>query len=157
MERNDRLNVNNEFISEVKHTICTNTLTLPPTQVKEVEQINQIAGKGEIIFQLSEHSIKKLKRNWGKKVAKQQHKQCNKTALNTAKERKAKVKADQKMQQRVEARQIIREEKQSMDGMAVMDSGITSTVIQPKDNKYNVIDTEEPSNKIFTVATGELT
>ncbi len=29
-----------------------------------------------------------------------------------------------------------------------------STVIQPKDNKY-VIDTKEPSNKIFTVATGE--
>ena len=35
-----------------------------------------------------------------------------------------------------------------------MDSGTTSTVIQPKDNKY-VIDTEEPTNKIFTVARGE--
>ncbi|KAL7477590.1 hypothetical protein ACHAW6_003390 [Cyclotella cf. meneghiniana] len=35
-----------------------------------------------------------------------------------------------------------------------MDSGTMSSVIQPKDNKY-VIDTKEPSNKIFTVATGE--
>ena len=43
-----------------------------------------------------------------------------------------------------------------MEGTAVMDSGTTSTVIQPKDNKY-VIDTNIPLNKIFTVATGEQT
>eukprot|EP00804_Cyclotella_cryptica_P013491 CCRYP_020171-RA/>CCRYP_020171-RA protein AED:0.20 eAED:0.15 QI:0/-1/0/1/-1/1/1/0/162 len=43
-----------------------------------------------------------------------------------------------------------------MEGTAGMDSGTTSTVIQPKDNKY-VIDTDEPSNKIFTDATGEQT
>ena len=41
-----------------------------------------------------------------------------------------------------------------MEGTAVMDLGTTSTVIQPKENKY-VINTMKPSNKIFTVATGE--
>eukprot|EP00804_Cyclotella_cryptica_P020393 CCRYP_012628-RA/>CCRYP_012628-RA protein AED:0.35 eAED:0.35 QI:0/-1/0/1/-1/1/1/0/376 len=40
-----------------------------------------------------------------------------------------------------------------MEGTVVMNSG-TTTVIQPRDNKY-VIDTEEPSNQIFTFATGE--
>ena len=92
MERNDSINDNNEFISEVKHTISTDTLTPLPTQVEEVEQINRVAGKGEIKFLLSKHSSKKLKRNWGRKVAKQQHKQCNEVALNAAKERKAKEK-----------------------------------------------------------------
>ena len=37
---------------------------------------------------------------------------------------------------------------------AVMDSGTTSTVIRPEDAQH-VIDTKIPSNKIFTVATGE--
>jgi hypothetical protein len=59
-----------------------------------------------------------------------------------------------KLQSRLKTRTIKREFKRSTEGTAVMDSGTTSTAIQPRDNKY-VIDTEELSNKIFTVATGE--
>ena len=67
---------------------------------------------------------------------------------------KAKEKSVNRFKRRMEERHCRRHKKQSMEGTAVMDSGTTSTVIQPKDNKY-VIDTKVPSNKIFTVATGE--
>ena len=156
MEEGSSLNVNNEFISEVQHTaiIPTDTVTPPPTQVKEVEYINRIAGKGEIKFQLTNESVKKLKRNWGRKVAKQQHKQCNETALRIAKEAKAKAKGIKRFHRRIENRRAARLQRRSTEGTAVMDSGTTSTVIQPTDNKY-VIDTNVPSNKVFTVATGE--
>jgi hypothetical protein len=119
-----------------------------------VEHINRIAGKGKIQFQLSEHSIQKLKQNWGRKIAKQQHIQCNEMAKASARIAKAKEKSVNRFKRRMEERQSRRHKKQSMEGTAVMDSGTTSTVIQPKDNKY-VIDTKVPSNKIFTVATGE--
>jgi hypothetical protein len=44
----------------------------------------------------------------------------------------------------------------STEGTGVMDSGTTSTVICPKDDKY-VIDTNVPSPKTFQVATGQKT
>ena len=128
-------------------------MTPPPTQVEAVEHINKIAGKGRIQFQLTEQSVQKLKRNWGRKVAKQQHIQCNETAKATTKIARAKEKSLNSIKRRMNERQA-RREKQSTEGTAVMDSGTTSTVIQPKDNQY-VIDTKVPSNKIFTVTTGE--
>ena len=77
-------------------------------------------------------------------------------AKESAKITQAKEKSLNWIKQRMNERQVRRRERQSMEGTAVMDSGTTSTVIQPKDNKY-VIDTNVPSNKIFTVATGEQT
>ena len=70
---------------------------------------------------------------------------------NTGQQREAKM--NQKLQRRLTRRTIKREHNRNMEGTAVMDSGTTSTVIQPWDNKY-VIDTDTPSNKILTVATG---
>ena len=102
---------------------------------------------------MTEQSVQKLKRNWGRKVAKQQHIKCNEKAKATMKIARAKEKSLNRIKRRMNERQA-RREKQSTEGTAVMDSGTTSTVIQPKDNQY-VIDTKVPSNKIFTVATGE--
>ena len=87
-------------------------------------------------------------------MAKQQNKQCNKTAIQIAKATRAKDKEIRQRKRRAEARQIQRVERQSTEGTAVMDSDTMSTVIQPRDNKC-VIETNVPSNKFFTVATGE--
>jgi hypothetical protein len=129
-------------------------MTTATTQVKDVEQINRIADKGTIELQLSEHTINKLKRSWEQNETKQRHKLHNNTALNTTQDRTTKDKMIRKIQRRVTTRTIKRQNKLCLEGTAVMDSGTTSTIIQPKDNKY-VINTEEPSNKIFTIATGE--
>ncbi len=95
-----------------------------------------------------------MKQNWGRKVAKQQHKQCNEMAIQIAKATRAKDMVIQQIKRRAEARQIQRVERQSTEGTAVMDSDTMSSVIQPRDNKC-VIETNVPSNKFFTVATGE--
>ena len=57
-EDDDRLNVNNEDISEVKHAIYlpTHLVTPLPTQVEAVETINRMAGKEEIKFKLPEQT-----------------------------------------------------------------------------------------------------
>ena len=132
-------------------------MTPPPTQVEEVEHINRIAKSKEVRFEVANQVAKKLKRNWGRKVAKQQHQECNETALKVTKQ---KVKASKyaKCQQKwVDNRRMRRERNlQIIHGSAVMDSGTTSTVIKPNDNQY-IIDTKVPSNKLFTVATGETT
>jgi hypothetical protein len=131
-------------------------VTPPPTQVEAVDKTYRIAGNGNIQCQLTEQAVQRLKRNWGRKVAKQQHIQCNVMAKTSVKIARAKEKSINRCKRRMEERQLKRLEMQRMEGTAVMDSGTTSTVIQPKDNKY-VIDIKVPSNKIFTVATGQQT
>ena len=119
-----------------------------------MEQINRIACKGTTKLQLSEQAITKLRRTWEQKEAKQRQQEQQENTLITTQETNAKAKMIRKLQQRLTRRTIKREHNRNMEGTAVMDSGTTSTVIQPRDNKY-VIDTDTPSNKIFTVATGE--
>jgi hypothetical protein len=76
-----------------------------------VEQINQIADKGTIKLQLSEHTINKLKRYWEHDEVQQQHKLHKGTALNTAQDRKTKDKMIRKIQRWVTTRTIKRENK----------------------------------------------
>jgi hypothetical protein len=114
--------------------------------------MNRIALTGTTKLQLSEHAITKLKRTWGWKEAKQRQQDEQEKTLATTQRNKTKEKMIRKLQHQLKTWTIKSEFKRSMEGMAVMDSGTTSTVIQPRDNKY-VIDTEELSNKIFTVAT----
>jgi hypothetical protein len=127
-------------------------VTPPPTQVKEVELINRIEVRNKVQFQLAAEVAKKMKRNWGRKRAKREH-HDNAAALETAKREKYKAKAIQKQDRRYQRRQIKREIR-AIEGTAIMDSGTTSTVIKNAD-KQHVIETTIPSNKIFTVATGE--
>ena len=122
-------------------------MTPPPTQVKAVEQPTQ--KKISFALQMNEKSTK---RNWGRKKAKQAHRECNEQMLSVARGIKIKAKTIKKIHQQVEKRQVRRERK--ADASAVMDSGTTSTVIRPED-AIHVTDTKIPSNKIFTVATGE--
>ena len=153
----ESLNLNNEYISEVKDldAIPTTHVTPPPTQVEEVEQINRIATSKEVRFEVANQVVKKLKRNWGRKVAKQQHQECNETSLKVTKQKVKSIKYAKRQQKWVDDRRLRRERNlQLIHGSAVMDSGTTSTVIKPNDNQY-VIDTKVPSNKLFTVATGE--
>jgi len=103
---------------------------------------------------LSEQAITKLKRTWERKEAKQRQQDQQEKTLTTTQGNNAKAKMIRKLQRRLTRRTIKRAHNRSREGLAVMDSGTTSPVIQPRDNKY-VIDTEKPSNKIFTVATGE--
>ena len=132
-------------------------MTPPPTQVEEVEQINRIATSKEVRFEVANQVVKKLKRNWGRKVAKQQHQECNETSLKVTKQKVKSIKYAKRQQKWVDDRRLRRERNlQLIHGSAVMDSGTTSTVIKPNDNQY-VIDTKVPSNKLFTVATGETT
>ena len=104
-------------------------------------------------IQRSGSSSKENQNELGKKKAKKLHIECNQAAALANKERKAKDKALKRIQKRVASRQE-RGQQREIEGSAVMDSGTTSTVIRTKDQKY-VIDTKIPSNKIFTVATGE--
>lgn len=122
-------------------------MTPPPTQVEAVEQPTR--KKTSFALQIKEETTK---RNWGRKKAKQAHRECNEQMLSVARGLKAKAKAMKKIHQQVEKRQTRRDNK--ANGSAVMDSGTTSTVIRPEDAKH-VTDTKIPSNKIFTVATGE--
>jgi hypothetical protein len=102
--------------------------------------------------------MKKLKCNWGRKVAKQQHKQCNEMAMTIAKMQKIRAKSASRMRKRVDERRSRKdaqdEAKQVKKGTAVMDSGAMSSVFRPEDDEY-VIDTNVPSRKIFIMATGE--
>jgi hypothetical protein len=130
-------------------------VTPPPTQVEAVELVNRIEERKEVQFKLSSDAIKKLKSNWGRKVAKQQHKQCNEMAMKIAKMQKIRAKSANRMQKRVEERRSRRETTaQIKKGTAVMDSGAMSSVFRPEDDEY-VIDTNVPSRKIFVMATGE--
>lgn len=88
------------------------------------------------------------------KTAKQLHKQYNEMAMQITKANREKEKAIRRITRRVETRKVRREGRQHVEGTAVMNSGTTSTVIQPNDNKY-VIETNLPSNEFFMVATGE--
>jgi hypothetical protein len=133
-------------------------VTPSPTQVEAVELVNRIAERKEVQFKLSNNGIKELKSNWGRKVAKQQHKQCNEMAMKIAKMQKIRAKSASRMQKRVEERRSRREAREETEqvkkGTAVMDSGAMSSVFRPEDNEY-VIDTNIPSRKIFIMATGK--
>jgi hypothetical protein len=149
-------------ICETVHHVQLNsveTVTPPPTQVEAVELVNRIAERKEVQFKLTSDAIKKLKSNWGRKVAKQQHKQCNEMAMKIAKMQKIRAKSASRMQKRVEERRSRREAREEAEqvkkGTAVMDSGAMSSVFRPEDDEYVVIDTNVPSRKIFTMATGE--
>ena len=84
-------------------------MTPLPTQVEAVELVNRIAERKDVQFKLSNDTIKKLKSNWGRKVAKQQHKQCNEMAMKIAKIQKMREKSASRMQKRVEERRSNRE------------------------------------------------
>jgi hypothetical protein len=118
-----------------------------------VDQINRVARKGKTKLQLSEQAITKLKRTWEQKEAKQRQQDQQEKTLITTQGNKAKTKMIRKLQRRLIRRTIKREHNRNMEGTAVMDSGTTSTVIQPRDNKY-VIDTDTPSNKISQLQQG---
>ena len=119
--------------------------------------INRLEQRKEVKFQLAGDAATTLKRNWGRKVAKKQHRDCNAAALQAARKKAKSAKIDLRFQKIMKQRRERREEKpRAAQGSAVMDSGTTSTVIRPSDNKY-VIDTNIPSSKIFTVTTGEQT
>lgn len=159
MEVEESVNLNNEFISEVQDlaTNPTEKTTPPPTQVEEVEPVNKIATIRTVKFAVAEKVARKLKSNWGRRVAKQQHIECNKMALQRSKQKLKSTKYATKQEQWYNRRQQRREEKlRSTEGTGVMDSGTMSTVICPKDDKY-VIDTNVPSPKTFQVATGQQT
>jgi hypothetical protein len=134
-------------------------VTPPPTQVEAVEQIQRIDTK-KVQFQ---GIVQKLKRNWGKNVAKQHHKQCNEKAYIIAKSTKKAERARGKLERWKERRRIhpaqAQPDKTMNDwkiGTGVVDSGTTSTVIRPEDKKY-VTETSIPSNKVFIVANGGTT
>jgi hypothetical protein len=103
VDSENSLSVNNQICDEVKHEQLKSleTVTPLPTQIEAVELINQIAEQKEVKFQLSQKAINKLKNNWGQKVAKQQHKQCNEMAMKIAKESKMKLKSANRMQRQV--------------------------------------------------------
>ena len=136
------------------HNICSDQLTPPATRVEVVDQINRIACKGSTKLQLSKQAITKLRGTWEQKEAKQRQQEQQENTPSTTQGNSTKAKMIRKLQRRLTRRSIKREHNRNMEGTAVMDSGTTSTVIQPRDNKY-VIDTDTSSNKIFTVATGE--
>ena len=75
----------------------------------------------------------------GKKSSKTTAQTIHEAALNAAKEWKVKKKAVRKIHQKVEARRIKRVERQSMVGTAVMDSGTTSTIYNPKTTNMSLI------------------
>jgi hypothetical protein len=157
LEVEESVNLNHEFISERQDSAANSTenTTPPPTQVEEVETINKIATIRTVKFAVAEKVAKKLKSNWGRKVAKQQHIECNKMALQRSKQKLKSTKYAMKQEQWYNRRQQRRDEKlRSKEGTGVMDSGTMSTVICPKDDKY-VIDTNVPSPKTFQVATGQ--
>ena len=122
-------------------------MTPPLTQVEEVKKVNF---KNEVSVANS------IRRNWGRKRAKQMHILCNEEALKIAKINRAKDKKLKKILRKVDERQAKREAKQTIEGTAIMDSGTMSTVIRAVDAEY-VEETDVPSNKLFTVATGETT
>jgi hypothetical protein len=78
------------------------TVTPPPTQVKAVEQIQRIDTK-KVQFQ---GIIQKMKRNWGKNVAKQQHKLCKEKAYIIAQRTKKAERARGKLESWKERRRI---------------------------------------------------
>ena len=120
-------------------------MTPPPIQVEEMET-------KKVTFSEEINIAKKLRSNWGRKRAKQMHKDCNEKALEIAKVQKTKRKAVAKIHRKMNERQ----QKRETEGTAVVDSGTTSTVIKSGDRKY-VKETNIPSNKLYTVATGETT
>jgi hypothetical protein len=143
------VNLSNEFNSNAQDLAANSTenTTPPPTQVEEVESINKIATIRTVKFAVAEKVTRKLKSNWGRKVAKQQHIECNKMALQRSKQKRKTTKLATKQEQWYNRRQQRRDKKlRSTEGMGVMDSGTTSTVICPKEDKY-VIDTNVPSPK----------
>ena len=96
----ESLNLNNEHISEVKDLDANPTthVTPPPTRVEEVEHINRIATSKEVRFEVANQVVKKLKRNWGRKVAKQQHQECNETSLKVTKQKVKSIKYAKRQQ-----------------------------------------------------------
>ena len=109
METENSLNVNNHICEQHEQLNSVEAVTPPPTQVEAVELVNRIEERKEVQFKLSSDAIKKLKSNWGRKVAKQQHKQCNEMAMKIAKMQKIRAKSASRMQKRVEERRSRRE------------------------------------------------
>jgi hypothetical protein len=101
LEVKESVNLNNEFISEVQDLAANSTenTTPPPTQVEEVESVNKIATIRTVKFAIAEKVARKLKSNWGRKVAKQQHIECNKMALQRSKQKLKSTKYAMKQEQ----------------------------------------------------------
>jgi hypothetical protein len=103
------LSVKNHICEQPEQLNSVEAVTPPPTHVKAVELVNRIAERKAVQFKLSNDAIQKLKNNWGRKVAKQQHKQCNEMAMKIAKMQKIRAKSASRMQKRVEERRSRRE------------------------------------------------